>query len=112
MNTIERFIELKSKLTSSGLDQKETQELQRLSQVVTPEDEKNFREQQQQKQDLAHQAYLLTLYQRARNSRGQILRTCQANDAAISDTHMPTELFLEAVKRDGFARQFVWIDLP
>jgi hypothetical protein len=66
----------------------------------------------QARQDLERQKYFGRIYLRARNSKGQALRTCQANEAAIEEAHMNVALFLEAVKQDSFASHFVWQNVP
>ena len=58
--------------------------------------------------ELAREKYLTFIYVKARNSRGQLLKQTQANTSLIEDAHMPLELFLEAVKQEKFASQFIW----
>ena len=65
-----------------------------------------------EQKELEREKYFTFIYVKARNSRGQLLKQNQANRALIEDSHMPLELFLEAVKQDKFASQFLWQDLP
>src|SRR5262249_3170732 len=66
----------------------------------------------QAKEDLEREKYLTLIYVKARNSQGQLLKQCQANEALIEDAHMNVALFVEAVKDEKFASQFIWETPP
>src|SRR5262249_36881043 len=48
------------------------------------------------------------IYLKARDSKGRVLKQCQANEALIEDAHMNVEFFCEAVKQNSFASKFTW----
>jgi len=64
------------------------------------------------KENLDRQKYFGMIYLKARDSRGRILVQNHANQGLIESAHMPVALFLEAVKQDKFASQFIWETPP
>jgi hypothetical protein len=114
MNRVERFLELQSKVTTSGLTPKEKEELTRLAPTVTQADVAALQELQQQKQEAARQFRIVQILQRVRYN-GKVLKDCAANEEFISELPpnlSPDEITQAFAANPKLASSFLWVDLP